>query len=198
MALAYTARKIYAMNELIAVAERGPWWEWILPVPVILALVTALQKIAQTWLAVRAERNISNANEIYEALHNAARETKCGRVLVLAAHNCGGPILSNNQIFSSIIYEVAVSLEPKIHRYEQFQLDDGYLEVMAKMLKDGYVWLNPEKDIRKTSLLYTVYMAENIKRAFIFAVQTSNKRIVYGSVVWTEDKDLEHKLLEKM
>jgi hypothetical protein len=119
-------------------------------------------------------------------------------VLVLAAHNCGGPILSNNQIFSSIIYEVAVSLEPKIHRYEQFQLDDGYLEVMAKMLKDGYVWLNPEKDIRKTSLLYTVYMAENIKRAFIFAVQTSNKRIVYGSVVWTEDKDLEHKLLESL
>lgn len=173
-----------------------PWWEKLLPVPVILAIIALLEKVGRFIVAARAEHNLKRVTEVYKILNEYSSKLECDRMLILSAHNCGGPLKNNVPLRASILYEIS-HLEPRFDKFQDYPLDQHYVSMLVDLIQGGSVTLETEH-LPKKSFLKTVYETDEINHSLIYLITATDKEVLYLAACFKRPLDPSFELKDQM
>jgi hypothetical protein len=129
----------------------------------------------------KAAQAIETATQVYAVLNDAEYRAKASRIVLTAAHNCGGPIRPDVVLSSTALYEVVSGVEPRLERLANVRLDQWHVSLLARIVKEDFVWIKTS-DIPVGNLIRTILTIDGIQETCFFLIRTDGTRILYGAV----------------
>lgn len=124
-------------------------------------------------------------HEVYYTLLTILRDTKAHRVVVLKTTNGGGRPTLTGRLYSSVIYEAFENpLTSVKENWQKQELDPAYMELLFNMNKTGRISVITET--MQKGILRDLYLAEGIKKSWIYKIYERENEYIYISLNFTE------------
>jgi hypothetical protein len=132
-------------------------------------------------------RAMAQVQRVYETLNEALAEVgHAGRAMLLRSENGGGIPSPNRPVYSSILHEVhSPDLEAMRESWQRVKVDAQYAELLHKLATAGHHHIVTSE--LEDGALRTMYEAQGIVCALVYAIAADESGFNYLSVVCTAD-----------
>lgn len=132
------------------------------------------------------KRQISKVVNIYDAIHRVLEETNVERFLIFKAHNGGGVISPNGDLFISTLYEGYKEPFTSVKsKYQKLPVDIVYAKMLLEIIRTKKVDYNVE-DIPE-GILKDIYLKEGVKKSLLYFLGQDRKNVYFCSCASSQD-----------
>jgi len=137
-------------------------------------------------IIVSPRKQIRKVVNIYDEMHAVLEETNVERFLIFKAHNGGGVITPNGELYVSTLYEdytdpfISVKAD-----YQKLPVDVVYAKMLLEIIKNKKVDYKIEEV--PEGILKEIYLKEGVRRSLIYFLGQDRKNVYFCSCATSQD-----------
>lgn len=177
------------------------WTDIITPIVTLLSGAFGA-KLLETWVKKqKAKTEIKEKDQLLTSLKSISamdyymtdvvQNTPVERMLVLMGHDSGNIPNPKHPYFAKAIWQKVKDDQHDEHlvrKYDSVRVDFAYIEMMVKILTDGFVKI--KVDEMPNCFLKTVYQGEGVKYSEVYFIkQEQSHKIYYCSIATNKDNE---------
>lgn len=158
-------------------------------IPAIFTLGTKIYE--NSYIPPKAVDNLKNVGEIYNELFELKKNSGSNRIILLRAHDSGGPIPNKSSTVAEVLDE---DMEKLFSNWQSQPLDMGYIRLLEQLVDSKRVVLTTEE--LEDSLLKDVYLSREIIKSDVRYLGANKDSIYYISLGFKSDRIFDPKYMD--